>query len=206
MQHSTLPSPPATQALTATASASVPAQPSQPSIPVVVPSDAPRWLRDSIAWLQQSDLGCHYASLLVALIALEAKYGYEVENRGQLPTIGRPSQVHGWIKGGRSKMKFPPSIGDVGYYARVWWEWWDSLQPPWRERGEGNYWIVGGEWGPADEWDPLEAPGQNGCLSVVASLYFWGLTLDRAENTRTDWERAVQDVTWMLEGLAASIG
>ncbi|KAJ7507413.1 hypothetical protein B0H11DRAFT_2218261 [Mycena galericulata] len=206
---STTPTPTTTQGAVTTAvlpTTTAATAPTQPSIPVVVPSDAPAWLRDAIEWLTRTDLGCHYASLLVALINLEAKYGYDKENRGQLPTIGRPVQVHSWIKGGRgSKMRFPPSIGDVKYYAREFYVWWDSLQPDWRERGDGNHWIVGGDWGPADEWDPLEAPGPNGCLSIAAALYFWGLVLDRAEDTRADWERAVQDVAWMLEGLAASI-
>ncbi|KAJ7430883.1 hypothetical protein B0H11DRAFT_2262784 [Mycena galericulata] len=208
-QNSMPPAPPATQATPTApapaATSSAIAVASQPSVPVVVPSDAPPWLRDGIQWLSATDLGCHFASLLVALINLEGKYGYEKDNRGQLPAIGRPSQVHSWIKGGRYRMKFPPTIGNVAAYASEWWTWWDTLQPAWRQRGQDNRWTVGGTWGMADEWDPLEAPGPNGCLSVVAALYFWGIVLHRAEETRGDWERAVQDVAWMLEGLAASI-
>ncbi|KAJ7441804.1 hypothetical protein B0H11DRAFT_1932730 [Mycena galericulata] len=178
----------------------------QPSIAVEVPSDAPDWLVESIAWLKQEDLGCHYASLLVALIKLEAKYGYEKDNRGMLPAAKRPQQVYAWIKGGRGKkMKFPPSIGNLAHYQRDWWVWWDSLQPEWRERDDDGRWSINGNWGPSDSWDPLEAPGPNGCLSVVASLYFWGIALAGRPETRVDWEAAVQDVAWMLEGLAASI-
>lgn len=79
------------------------------------------------------------------------------------------------------------------------------MQPEWRERGEGGHWVIGGAYGPDDQWDPLEAPGPNGCLSVAASLYFWGILLHSHEEKRDQWERAVQDVSWMLEGLAASI-
>ncbi|KAJ7431202.1 hypothetical protein B0H11DRAFT_2262225 [Mycena galericulata] len=226
----TPPTPAATQALPAStatalqggASATTPAQQTdptpatpppptpppapQPSIAVEVPSDAPDWLVESIAWLKQEDLGCHYASLLVALINLEAKYGYEKNNRGMLPAAKRPQQVYAWIKGGRGKkMKFPPSIGNLAHYQRDWWVWWDSLQPEWRERDDDGRWSINGNWGPSDAWDPLEAPGPNGCLSVVASLYFWGIALAGRPETRAGWEAAVQDVAWMLEGLAASI-
>ncbi|KAJ7432261.1 hypothetical protein B0H11DRAFT_1760775, partial [Mycena galericulata] len=110
------------------------------------------------------------------------------------------------IKGGRGKkMRFTPSIGNLAQYQKQWWAWWDSLQPEWRERDSDGRWSINGNWGPSNAWDPLEAPGPNGCLSVVASLCFWGRSLASRPETREGWEAAVQDVAWMLEGLAASI-
>ncbi|KAJ7511244.1 hypothetical protein B0H11DRAFT_2215083 [Mycena galericulata] len=177
-----------------------------PRIPVDLPSNCPVWLSESIAWLMAEDIGCHFSSLLAALVKLETKYGFDEDNRGKLPTAFRPAQVYSWIKGGRGKKtKAPPCINNVDLYAKQWAEWWDSMQPAWRTRDADGHWSVGGSWGPADQWDPLEAPGPNGCLSVVASLFFWGRAKTQSEELRSQWDRAVQDVVWMLEGLEASI-
>ncbi|KAJ7473863.1 hypothetical protein B0H11DRAFT_2429784 [Mycena galericulata] len=175
-----------------------------PTITVELPNDCPAWLSESIAWLTTEDLGCHYSSLLAALVKLETKYGFAEDNRGKLPAALRPAQVHSWIKGGRGKkMKGSPCINDVAAYAKVWNEWWDSLQPPWRTRDSSGHWSIGGS--PGDNWDPLEAPGPNGCLSVAAALCFWGRSKSQSDELREQWDRAVQDVAWMLEGLEASI-
>ncbi|KAJ7761557.1 hypothetical protein DFH07DRAFT_740197 [Mycena maculata] len=154
----------------------------------------------------EDDLGCHFDSLKAALVRLESKYGWESENRGKLPIKGRPAQIHSWIKGGRgSKTKAPPCINDVDEYSKEWATWWDSMQPEWHTRGADGYWEVGGERGGTEEWGALEAPGPNGCLSVVGSLYFWGRVSSQSAAVREAWERGVQDVVWMLEGIDASI-
>ncbi|KAJ6454924.1 hypothetical protein C8R47DRAFT_996975 [Mycena vitilis] len=190
----------------ASPSPSPPPPPPPPTISVIFPSDAPAWLSRDVTWLMQDDLGCHYNALLIALVALETKFGFDDANNGQLPAVNRPSQVWAWVRGGRgTRLKAPPVVSDPAQFAAGWNQWWDGLQPPWRERGEDGYWKVGGSWGPDDQWDPLEAPGQNGCLSVVASLFFWGRAVLSVPAAVEAWERALFDVTWMLEGLAASI-
>ncbi|KAJ7780823.1 hypothetical protein DFH07DRAFT_950048 [Mycena maculata] len=184
--------------------------PSPPPLPterleIVFPPDCPAWLRDAITWMED-DLGCHFDSLKAALVRLESKYGWESENRRKLPIKGRPAQIHSWIKGGRgSKTKVPPCINDVDEYSKEWATWWDSMQPEWRTRGADGYWEVGGERGGTEEWGALEAPGPNGCLSVVGSLYFWGRVSSQSAAVREAWERGVQDVVWMLEGIDVSI-
>ncbi|KAJ7614713.1 hypothetical protein DFH06DRAFT_1146232 [Mycena polygramma] len=178
-----------------------------PTIPVEFPPNAPEWLVNSLTWLMKEDLGCHYRAMVVALIALETKYGFgDPSNNGTLSAKKRPTQVGLWIQGGRgTRLKFPPSIGNVEKYAKEWAEWWGTLQPRWREKDEHEEWKLEGHDTAGDNWDPLEAPGQNGCLSVVASLYFWGVCSNQSDELRQRWERAVLDVTWMLEGLRASI-
>ncbi|KAJ7884955.1 hypothetical protein B0H13DRAFT_2235322 [Mycena leptocephala] len=63
-----------------------------------------------------------------------------------------------------------------------------------------------------DDWTPLEFPGANGVLSVVASLYFWATNMCMLSSVHGEawfveeenkWDNAVQDVVWMLEGLYA---
>ncbi|KAJ7603089.1 hypothetical protein DFH06DRAFT_1152162 [Mycena polygramma] len=178
-----------------------------PTIPVEFPPNAPDWLVNSLTWLMKDDLGCHYRAMVVALVALETKYGFgDPSNNGTLSAKKRPTQVALWIQGGRgTRLKFPPSIGNVEKYAKEWAEWWGMLQPRWREKDERGEWKLEGHETAGADWDPLEAPGQNGCLSLVASLYFWGVCKNQSEELRQRWERAVLDVTWMLEGLRASI-
>ncbi|KAJ7712322.1 hypothetical protein B0H16DRAFT_1479514 [Mycena metata] len=68
--------------------------------------------------------------------------------------------------------------------------------------------MVTGRWGGESpnltDWGSLDASGINGYISIAVSLYFWGTLQSHDEGTRAEWERAVEDVTWMLEGLSAT--
>ncbi|KAJ7836428.1 hypothetical protein B0H13DRAFT_1913068 [Mycena leptocephala] len=76
----------------------------------------------------------------------------------------------------------------------------DGLQPEWQKKDTDESCVVGGAY--SNEWDTLTYWGENGLLSVVASLYFWGCAVQDAGNGEEHWERAVNDVAWVLEGLA----
>jgi hypothetical protein len=53
------------------------------------------------------------------------------------------------------------------------------------------------------DWEGLLHWGPNGTLSVVAALYFWGCAVRMMESPGQEiWQNAVEDVAWMLEGLA----
>ncbi|KAJ7444534.1 hypothetical protein B0H11DRAFT_2249990 [Mycena galericulata] len=182
---------------------------------VEVPAECPPWLRDIVRVLSAVDLGCHFQSLLTMLMRLECKYGSEGNLRAGLSTAKRPAEVQAWIRAGRglrAKGNYDAGITDLGDYAKRWTAWWDSLQPTWRKRGTDGQWVVGGSYG--DEWDTLWFPGQNGCASLVASLYFWGASkqaLGGGEGAvwngeeRAKWDRAVQDVVWVVEGLENAV-
>ncbi|KAJ7895676.1 hypothetical protein B0H13DRAFT_2338752 [Mycena leptocephala] len=176
-------------------------------VAVLVPDDAPKWLHDCVELLLAQDLGGHFRALVATLIRLETAFGFDVKNDATLSAEGRPVQVHNWIKGGRAKTKKIPAIKNIQKYADEWGKWWDRLQPAWRERDRDGRWRTGGDtsYGPANEWDALDCPGVNGCLSLVASLYFWGACTDQPPLIKERWDSAVQDVTWMLEGLAVSM-
>ncbi|KAJ7018846.1 hypothetical protein C8F04DRAFT_976565, partial [Mycena alexandri] len=165
-----------------------------------LPVDTPPWLRTVLSHLMARDLGCHYKSLLTALVRLEESAGFE-QNGKALPTSKwRPLKVQKWIRGARgSRTKTLPEVHDVAAYAKAWNAWWDALQPPWRKRGEDGLWIVGGKYGA--EFGALDASGINGCISIVASLCFWGAAKTHDRESRAVWETAVNDVVWMLEGV-----
>ncbi|KAJ7695516.1 hypothetical protein B0H16DRAFT_1351008 [Mycena metata] len=171
-----------------------------------IPAEAPSWLHKNVEWMQSVDLGVHFSALLGALVKAETAFGFDEETYGYLSTDHRPDQVQQWIKRGRApkaqsfdKLK----IKNVGKFAKEWGAWWDLLQPAWRRR---DSLVAGGDavYGADDEWDRLDTPGPNGCLSVVAGLFLWGLS-DNSEELRNMWRTAVQDVAWMLEGLAQSM-
>jgi hypothetical protein len=176
----------------------------------VFPADAPKWLKDSIKDLTKLDLGCHYTSLLAALIRLEGLARYEPQKSGpqRLPSpkaTPRPAAISDWVRGGRgTKTKNSPTVKDVAKYAREWDHWWDSLQPEWRMRklGEAPGWRVDVAYRDDWEWGALDCYGVNGLLSAVAGLYFWGVAVASGpEEQLARWDDTVQDVVWVLEGL-----
>ncbi|KAJ7490201.1 hypothetical protein B0H11DRAFT_1719305 [Mycena galericulata] len=185
------------------------------SVALDLPAESPQWLRDIVRVLSAADLGPHYKSLLQMLIRLENKFGPSEKGRAGISTTHRPAEVQAWIRAGRglrSKAVFDAGIEDLEDYAKRWSSWWDSLQPEWRTRDADGQWTIGVEYG--NDWDTLWVPGQNGLSSVVASLYFWGSS-SRAMGTNglsvwnrdelERWERAVQDVVWMVEGLEQAV-
>jgi hypothetical protein len=96
-----------------------------------------------------------------------------------------------------------PVVDDLAEYAVTWQGWWDSLQPDWRTRDSDGQWSVVDGYGKAGrEWGPLYHWGQNGVLSIVASLYFWGRAVHEKPELRASWDAAVGDVVWVLEGMA----
>lgn len=209
--HSGAPPPPSAAALGALPSLSaVPAPTSTtlPSITVAVPPDAPDWLRDSVKDLSKIDLGCHYASVLAALIRLEAAAKYAPQTNGpqrlaSSKVAPRPTEISEWIKGGRGKKsKKSPVVSDVAKYTRSWDLWWDSLQLEWRKRDNNGRWRFDVGYGDDSDWGVLDCYGTNGLVSTVAGLYFWGVAqLLGTEEQRARWENAVHDVVWVLEGL-----
>ncbi|KAJ6455534.1 hypothetical protein C8R47DRAFT_996772, partial [Mycena vitilis] len=151
-----------------------------------LPEDTPEWLRSALGYLTVRDLGCHYVSLLKALVRLEESAGFDNENPTPLPASQkkhkRPKEVGLWIKGGRGvKMSKLPEVGDVHTYQKQWYSWWDGLQPGWRKRGAEGEWITGGEYG--NDWGHLDSSGVNGTISIVAALYFWGTARTHTEET-----------------------
>lgn len=99
-----------------------------------------------------------------------------------------------------------PEIGEVSDFGSSWWAWWESLQPAWRNRDVENpsrFRRDAYPKGTSGEWETLRHPGQNGVLSLVASLYWWGKRLSPESDVkiRESWEEAVADVQWMIQGL-----
>ncbi|KAJ7817585.1 hypothetical protein B0H13DRAFT_1662583, partial [Mycena leptocephala] len=186
-----------------------------PAPPFEFTDDAPLWLRETVRVLSQVDLGCHYRSLLEAVIRVEHRFGFAENPQTGVGGEGRPIEIHAWIKSGRGKRqkgRYEAGVTNVADYARRWWSWWDSLQPSWRKRRADDKWEISGEYKKDWDWDPFWFPGQNGCIGIVAGLYFWGSSRNALGgagewigDNREEWEKAVADVVWVIEGLEQAL-
>ncbi|KAJ7160678.1 hypothetical protein C8R43DRAFT_881334 [Mycena crocata] len=177
--------------------------------------EAPAWLRDNVRVLTDMDLGCHYRALVETWIRLEERFGFDENPRSGLSKAARPTAVTEWIGSGRGLRKKGPydaGVTNLDAYAKEWQGWWDSLQPKWRTRLEDGTWERPEEYSKKWDWDELWFPGQNGCASIVASLYFWGSAKQALggaggwnEKNQSLWEQALHDVVWMIEGLEQAV-
>ncbi|KAK6985136.1 hypothetical protein R3P38DRAFT_3230796 [Favolaschia claudopus] len=164
------------------------------------PPNAAKWFADGHAMLTSTDLGCHYHAVIAAWTRMEVASRFE-NGPTNLTSKLRPKQVGVWIARNRRGVE---TVTNPAEYAVQWQLWWDSLQPSWRVKDKGGRWIVTTSYGGGGrEWGPLYHWGVNGGLSIVASLYFWGLGLVSQKEGTPAWELAVQDVCWMFEGMAA---
>ncbi|KAJ7034650.1 hypothetical protein C8F04DRAFT_932620, partial [Mycena alexandri] len=143
---------------------------------------------------------------------LERAYKWDKGKKNQeLGKVNRPPAVSNWIGRARGSRARPetdtaPKIASLAVYEREWWKWWAGLQPAWRAQASGRSDRFSRTAYPPQQrenWHPLRVPGQNGVLSIVASLYWWGLK-NQAEVERENeesWAEAVADVKWMLQGM-----
>ncbi|KAJ7682146.1 hypothetical protein DFH06DRAFT_977847 [Mycena polygramma] len=207
---------PSTNTPPSTATPPHPPPPPPPSqLPFEFATNAPSWLTETVGVLSQLDLGCHFRSVLEALIRIEHRFGFKENPQTGVTGNDRPAEIQRWIRAGRGrrqKTKYDAGVVDVAGYGRRWWTWWDSLQPEWRKRGADGKWEICAEYQKDWTWDALSFPGQNGCISVAASLYFWASSRNAlgggeewTGEAREQWDRAVQDVVWTLEGLEQTL-
>ncbi|KAJ7030236.1 hypothetical protein C8F04DRAFT_961982 [Mycena alexandri] len=170
------------------------------SDPPPCPPTAPDWFRNGHAEVTRCNLGAHFNALLAAWTRIEAASRFE-NSAGAITKHLRPEQVNRWIHCGRGRKGRPDmTVRNPAEYGRQWWAWWDTLQPAWRGKDSAGAWLIAGSYG--KEWDELMFWGQNGVLSVVASLYFWGCAVQENVELVGDWEVAVNNAAWVCEGLA----
>ncbi|CAK5267984.1 unnamed protein product [Mycena citricolor] len=179
------------------------------------PPKAAQWFAAGHENLTAVDLGPHYDAVIAAWIRIERASRWESSSTN-LPNARRPKEISTWIAGRRRKV---PVITDVSRYVECWNAWWDSLQPQWRKRsGDAKRWErttgygpTGRGWTPSGEyggdqavWGNLFQWGPNGVMTAVASIYFWGMQVQKsgAGEGMEAWEEATVDVGWVLEGLA----
>ncbi|KAJ7646084.1 hypothetical protein DFH06DRAFT_997880 [Mycena polygramma] len=170
------------------------------SIRAVCPPKSAPWFEHGFTEVSREDLGARYEELLKAYIDLERGYGFALGTKA-LKGPDRPSQVQKWIRDGRGRTQAVREIANVDAFEKQWWSWWSGLQPAWRGAWRGQTALP-----PPPEnadWEGLAVPGQNGLLSVVATIYWWGCAeKEKGMSSRSaGWEEAVTDVIWVFRGL-----
>lgn len=84
-------------------------------------------------------------------------------------------------------------ISDIDHFGNAMVEWWNALQPNWRQSDEGlpipQY---------TGTFTSLRKGGQNGIITVLFGLFWWGCNLD---GNTSQWHKIVADVSDMLDAL-----
>ncbi len=170
--------------------------------------DAPTWFKVSYEFFKDAvpTLGPRWQRLVDCFTLLKEENNFE--KRGELAGDGRPAMLSKWIQYGRlTRSKTMPTTLDASNLAafkHAYQTWYDGLQPDWREK-EGEDWKRPKLGRKQQDWGLLDVRGINGMLSVVACLYWWGMVVsEQAQSDFDEWERAAEDVSWVMEKMATN--
>lgn len=174
------------------------------------------WHRDDRAEWTQELVNAHvgfergkrwgpaWAACVSQFYNFEAAHGF-ADDGAQIGAKGRPKPVKAWIARAR-KWNVEVDLGRrggrhlLGSYIGMWWPWWAGMQPEERTiTDEELSRPTEADWGPMSQ-----LYGKNGLLQVMATLLWWGDSVDWVDvdvEERGEWERAVNDVAWVLEQL-----
>ncbi|KAJ7925377.1 hypothetical protein B0H13DRAFT_1600506, partial [Mycena leptocephala] len=171
---------------------------------VSCPEDAPIWVKHAFGEISREPIGAHFEEVIRAWLELEKAYGFKLGSKA-LTTTNRPIEVKDWVRDGRGRSMAVRPIPDLPKFQAGWWKWWTALQLSWC----GSWCGRRGEPLPPPEgggWEKLVVPGQNGLLSVVATLYWWGYEEKKRGilSRSAGWEEAATDVVCVLQGLKDS--
>lgn len=151
----------------------------------------PAWFLNCQKMFVELNLGKEWEALVSSWAAFEQRSRYTEVRR--LGSAGRPGVVGQWINRGRRPSSWRPDIPCLKIYEAEFNAWWKSLQPTWRVvHGSVKTTLTKGN------WECLRLPGQNGIVSVVAALFYWGLDVQGKVGPRKAWLTAVQDCRLVL--------
>ncbi|THV00656.1 hypothetical protein K435DRAFT_793996 [Dendrothele bispora CBS 962.96] len=177
------------------------------------PADAigKTWFQKAFSYLNV-DLGLHYQQLLLKWIDLERHYGWNSGEQKVISTEFRPVEVQLWIKDGRYVHLLHTWVRaeEIEGFAERFWKWWNLLQPEWRLRSDLTTrpapFSLTESTGIDASWNVLNVCGQNGWLSLLTCIKWWGVGLqyqgaDRIPELKRDWEAAVDDMARVLDAV-----
>ncbi|PPR03500.1 hypothetical protein CVT24_012667 [Panaeolus cyanescens] len=166
----------------------------------------PRWFLDSMQMFTEGavglgsdgngSLGQEWNSLVRLWSLFQRNAGFSTDSK--LPTANRPFPIKEWIGRARSPT-YRPTISNVAEYESTYTRWWASMQPEWR--------IVNGKVDPKlveGDWSSLHLPGQNGLVSVIVALFYWGLAAQDQKVRKNAWLRAVRNCNTAISRLGAA--
>ena len=115
-----------------------------------------------------------------------------------MDATGRPDVIPAWLKSGR-KYEAPPKISDLNKFSQCWWEWWNALQPEWRDKkGTGRLSRKTPE---GETWSQLYRGGANGFLMIILTLSWWAMSLsdDACTFDLNSFTAATDEASWVLD-------
>lgn len=154
---------------------------------VVIPDNHADWVPGAVALLASMDFGAQWKTLIQAWLSFEHSRKYAATT---LPAANRPSAVGDWINRARP-YTYRPAI-NVKTFESSFKTWWISFQPEWRHANGNGQLAKSGD----GSWNGMEYTGVNGLLSVLAALFFWGMS-----GTSKQWCAAVDDVVYALQSM-----
>jgi hypothetical protein len=157
----------------------------------------PVWFRNGYGVLKEANLGEKWEELLVKYVAIETRAKF-VNPKGAMHALSsdkRPTEVEWWI--GRAR-KLQPAIKNIPKFETSFWAWWKALQPRWREVRDVPGVLTHAHRQGDGDWSELDKPGQNGFLTVISLLSWWGQALRGGSLGMVEWQAAADDVNWVL--------
>ena len=156
----------------------------------------PVWFKNGHCALRDANLSVKWESLLVKYVDLEARADF-ISPKGAmdaLPANQCPAEVVWWIG---QACKSQLMIKDIPKFVRGFWAWWKGIQPKWQDVGQTQGILTTIHQQGEGSWVELDKPGQNGFLTVLSLLSWWGQA-SHTEAETMEWLAAVEDVDWVL--------
>ncbi|KAJ3492167.1 hypothetical protein NLJ89_g11273 [Agrocybe chaxingu] len=165
-----------------------------PSKPTATTSSAREWFEKAKGQFSSEDLGEAWKRLVVEWEAFQEEEDAFADGR-VLPARCRPESIGMWI--GRARLPtWRPSNPNAKEDEEHFKMWWMALQPAWR--------VVDGKVvtkSMKGNWSALRLPGINGVQSIIAALFFWGISASTKVRTRKAWTAAVEECIRFFEQL-----
>jgi len=163
------------------------------------PESTSDWFQCALDSVTATPLSDGLQEIVRLFVELETVYKFQC-GRISFSSEGRPAVFTKWVRGGRWRQS-TPSVTNVGEFSTVWWRWWVSLQPSWRNFESAGRPCIGVD---GNDWDCLKAPGPNGWLGVVATLIWWGRAITN-EADQKEYKIALKDAKFMMQELLENL-
>ncbi|TEB19503.1 hypothetical protein FA13DRAFT_1718722 [Coprinellus micaceus] len=170
----------------------------------------PAWLAAALENLRGFDLGQAWFSMVDRWEVMERTLG-QGKGKGYLPIERRPEEWQRWTTqswhGVRADNK-PPAVHDSAEFGVAVTRWWSSIQPSFRQSATSFPSPVYSDPNPCaehDAWAHLRQSGQDGFVSIIILMAWWGRSIADTSEWQEDslpaWERLVGDISAVLDAI-----
>jgi hypothetical protein len=93
-----------------------------------------------------------------------------------------------------------PALENYHDFGKLWYEWWNKMQPRWRRN------VTSHDVPLEANWSPLLNGGPNGILIVILALAWWNQKSVDDSSERASIQSAIDEVSWVLVQMRTSLG